>query len=268
MIVAGIIFTFILGTLIASFLNVCIDRLPAKQSLISPPSHCPSCNHRIETRDLIPIFSYLRLKGRCRYCQVRLPVRLVLVEAGTGLLFAYLFWHYGFSIELALAILYSSVFIVLSILDLDYQLILNAIVYPVTLIALVASIFISPSRLIGIDIESMPVLSLLPQPGIVQAAVGLGIGLLVFTLIIIVSMGGMGWGDAKMAGLIGAVTGYLVPLAILLAIISGGLAAIFLLVFKLKKRKEGIPFGPFLALGALITILWGNDIALWYLAKW
>jgi leader peptidase (prepilin peptidase)/N-methyltransferase len=267
MIITGIIFSFVLGTLFASFLNVCIDRLPAKQSLLFPPSHCSSCNHRLAIRDLIPVFSYLCLKGRCRYCQAKLPLRLLLVETGTGLLFAFLFWHYGLSVEFALTLLFSSVFIVLSIIDLDHQLILNIIIYPATLIALVVSIFIAPSRLLsaGGTILTMP--DFLPRAGIAQAAIGMGIGLVLFTLIIIVSRGGMGWGDAKMAGLVGAITGYLIPLAIFLAVIIGGLLAIILLVFKLKKRKEGIPFGPFLALGAMLTILWGNDIAGWYLAK-
>jgi leader peptidase (prepilin peptidase) / N-methyltransferase len=268
MIILGIVFAILFGLLVGSFLNVCIDRLPAGQSIVTPPSHCSACNRRLTLIDLFPVFSYLFLKGRCRYCGVRISARMTWVELGTGLLFGYLFWHFGFSFEFLLAAIYSSVFIVLSMIDLDHQLILNVIVYPVSVIALGVSFAIPPSQLLSASGPVTFLPSFLPQTGIVQAAIGLGIGLVVFTLIIILSRGGMGWGDAKLAGLIGAITGYLVPLAIFLAVIIGGLLAIILLAFKLKKRKEGIPFGPFLAMGAVITILWGNAIASWYSGLW
>ena len=91
----------LLGMVVASFLNVCIDRLPHNESLLFPASHCASCHHRLAVKDLIPIFSYLWLRGRCRYCRVPIPRRLLWVEIGTGVLFAYLYWHYGLSAELA-----------------------------------------------------------------------------------------------------------------------------------------------------------------------
>jgi leader peptidase (prepilin peptidase)/N-methyltransferase len=273
MIIFGMVFAVIFGLLIGSFANVCIDRLPAGQSIVKPPSHCPSCNRRLSLLDLLPVFSYLFLKGKCRYCGVKIPVRLTLVEAGTGILFGYLYWHYlvwhtDLYLELLLAVIYCTVFLILSVIDLDHQLILNVIVYPLTIFALAVSIWIPPSQLLssGGNVDFLP--AWLPQLGIAQAAIGAATGLLVFTLIIILSRGGMGWGDAKLAGLIGAVTGYLIPLAIFLAIIVGGIFAIILLAFKLKKRKEGIPFGPFLAIGAVITVLWGNTIAMWYTRLW
>ncbi len=268
MTILGIVFAVIFGLLVGSFANVCIDRLPAGQSIVKPPSHCPSCGRRLSLPDLVPVFSYLFLKGKCRTCGAKIPLRLTFVEAGTGLIFGYLFWHFGFSFEFALAALYCTVFLILSMIDLDHQLILNVIVYPVTLFALVVSFWIAPSRLLAASGSAGFLPSFLPQAGILQALIGAAAGLLVFTLIIILSRGGMGWGDAKLAGLIGAVTGYLLPLAVFLAIIVGGILAIVLLVFKLKKRKEGIPFGPFLAIGAVITILWGNALASWYTRLW
>jgi len=99
----------------------------------------------------------------------------------------------------------------------------------------------------------------------VQAAIGGGIGLFLFLLIVIISRGGMGWGDVKMAALIGIVTGYLVFVALFLAVILGGLVAVVLLLFKLRKRKEGIPFAPYLSLGAMITLLFGSSMLNWYL---
>jgi len=263
----GIVFSLILGLLVGSFLNVVIDRLPAGQSLLEPPSHCPSCNRRLGVRDLVPVFSYLWLRGKCRTCGAPIPQRLMWVELGTGVLFAFFYWYFGLSVELAMAMVYTAVFIVLSVIDLDRQLILNVIVYPTTVVALVVGIFVSPSTFLSAGGTDFDLPSFLPQVGIAQAAIGAAIGLVVFTLIIILSRGGMGWGDAKMAALVGAMTGYLIPLAIFLAVVIGGLLAIALLVFKIKKRKEGIPFGPFLAIGGLLTILWGNGIAAWYLGS-
>jgi leader peptidase (prepilin peptidase) / N-methyltransferase len=265
MLIAGIVLSVVLGLLIGSFLNVCIDRLPANKSLVSPPSHCSACGRRLTVTDLVPVFSYLFLRGRCRYCGAALPKRMMLVEAGTGILFGFLFWHFGLTAELAMAMAYASVFIVLTVIDLDHQLILNVIVYPAIILSLALSLVVPPSHMLAAGGSGFAAPSFLPQTGIAQAAIGAGIGLAFFVLVIVVSRGGMGWGDAKLAALIGAITGYLVPLAIFLAIITGGLIAVFLLVFKLKKRKEGIPFGPYLALGAMITVIWGNAIAGWYM---
>lgn len=267
MLTFGIFVAVVLGMLVGSFLNVCVDRLPAGESIVKPPSHCAACGRRLALLDLIPVFSWLLLRGRCRYCGAKIPLRLMLVEAGTGLAFGYLYWHFGLTLELLLALVYVSVFIVLALIDLDHQLILNVIVYPTALVALGVSFLLGPSRMLAASGDYVFLPSFLPQNGFAQAAIGAGIGLLVFAAIIILSRGGMGWGDAKMAGLIGAIVGYLIPLAIFVAVVVGGLLAVVLLVFKLKKRKEGIPFGPFLAIGAIVTLLWGNTLAGWYLGR-
>lgn len=236
----------LLGMVVASFLNVCIDRLPHKQSIIFPASHCAACHHRLSAKDLIPIFSYLWLRGRCRYCRAPIPKRILWVEIGTGALFAFLYWHYGLTVELPVIAIYCCLFIIITVTDLEHGLIPNRVVYPGMAIALVASIF-------------------LPQPGIVPALIGGAIGFVLFLLIVIVSRGGMGWGDVKLAGLIGLATGFpLLLIAIFLAVISGGLTALVLLMLKIKKRRESIPFGPFLALAAIVALLWGNSILQWY----
>ena len=257
----------LLGMVVASFLNVCIDRLPNNESLISPASHCASCHHRLVVKDLVPVFSYLWLRGRCRYCQALLPRRLLWVEISTGLLFGYLYWHYGLSIELAVITFYCCLFITLMVIDLEHGLILNKLVYPAALVAIIISIFLPPSRLIyPSGVVPLPVSDFLPQLGIVQAAIGGGIGLGLFLLIILISRGGMGWGDAKMAALIGLVTGFpLIFVALFLAVILGGLVAGTLLLFKVRKRKESIPFGPFLSLATIVTLLFGDSILNWYL---
>jgi prepilin signal peptidase PulO-like enzyme (type II secretory pathway) len=243
---ALIVFFALLGMTIASFLNVCIDRLPENESLIFPASHCSSCNHRLSVKDLIPVFSYLWLRGRCRYCQASIPRRILWVEIGTGVLFAFLYWYYGLTAELAVTAFFSSLLIVIMVIDLERGLILNKLVYPGIVIALIVSIFLPPY--------------------IAKAAIGGGIGFGIFILITLISRGGMGWGDVKLATLLGLITGFpLVFIALLLAIIFGGLVAIVLLLLKIRGRKEPIPFGPFLSLSIIVTMLWGNNILDWYL---
>jgi len=249
--VALIVVFVLLGIAVGSFLNVCIDRLPSGESLLSPPSRCASCHQRLAIKDLIPVFSYLWLRGHCRYCQASISKRILWVEIGTGILFAYLYWYYGLSTELAITTFYCCIFLVIMVIDLERGIIPNKIVYPSMVVALVISALLSRTMTV---------------PGIAQAAIGGGIGLLLFLLIVLISRGGMGWGDVKLAALIGLVTGFpLVFVALLLAVVLGGLVAVILLLFKLKKRKEGIPFGPYLALGVMITLLFGNNILSWYL---
>ncbi|MFC1914740.1 prepilin peptidase, partial [Chloroflexota bacterium] len=115
------------GTAVGSFLDVCIDRLPTGKSLVYPPSHCDACQRRLSLKDLIPVFSYLWLRRRCRYCQTSIPRRVFWVEAGSGLMFGFLYWYYGLSIELAVTAGYCCLFIVLGVIDMERKLILNKI---------------------------------------------------------------------------------------------------------------------------------------------
>ena len=249
-----IIIFAILGLAVGSFLNVCIDRLPQNKSIVFPPSHCEACQHKLATKDLIPVFSYLRLRGRCRYCQASVPRRLFWVELATGAVFALLSWHYGLNPALGIMAFYACLFIVVFVIDLEHGLILNKVVYPGMVVALL--------------------LALLPQPwltqwivtGIANAALGGAIGFALFLLIAIVSRGGMGWGDVKLAALIGLATGFpLVFLSIIMGAILGGIMAVALVIAKKRKRRQTIPFGPFLAVAAMITLLWGSNIMSWYL---
>lgn len=245
----------LLGMAIGSFLNVCIDRLPVGESLIFPASHCAACRHRLSVKELIPVLSYLWLRGRCRYCNATIPRRIFWVEVGAGALFAYLFWHYGFGIELAIAIFYCCLFLVLMVIDLEHNILPNKLVYPGIIVALTISVVFS------ILPDSLDIV-----PEIRSAAIGGAIGLGLFLLITIVSRGGMGWGDVKMAALIGLVTGYpLVFVALFLAVVSGGFISWLLILTKAKSRKQSIPFGPFLSLGTIATLLWGSYILDWYL---
>jgi leader peptidase (prepilin peptidase)/N-methyltransferase len=244
----------LLGLAIGSFLNVCIDRLPRNESIVNPPSHCDVCRHKLAIKDNIPVFSYLRLRGRCRYCQASIPRRLFWVELATALIFALLCWYYGLSVELGVMAFYACLFIIIFVIDLEQGLILNKVVYPGMVVALL--------------------LALLPQPwltqwvvtGIANAALGGGISFALFLLIVLASHGGMGWGDVKLAALIGLATGFpLVFPSIIMGAILGGIVAVALLISKKRNRRETIPFGPFLALAAMVTLLWGSGILNWYL---
>jgi len=252
----GLIVAFaLLGTAVGSFLNVCIDRLPVGKSLLYPPSHCDACQHRLSPIDLIPVFSYLWLRRRCRYCQAPIPRRLFWVEVGSGFLFAFTYWYFGLSVEFAITAFYGSLFIVLGVIDLEHGLILNKIVYPVAAVALIISVFLPQSEVF-----------LLPWPVSLNGVIGGIIGFIFLLIPLLIYSGGMGWGDVKMAALIGLAIGFpLVLVALLLASILGGLVGGTLLLLKIKKRKDPIPFGPFLSLTTIATLLWGSDILNWYL---
>jgi prepilin signal peptidase PulO-like enzyme (type II secretory pathway) len=249
------IFLFaILGLVVGSFLNVCIDRLPQNKSIAYPPSHCEACQHKLGAKDLIPVFSYLRLRGRCRYCQASIPRKLLWVEIVTAVIFALLFWHYGLSAQLGVLAFYACLFIIIFIIDLEHSLILNKVVYPGIVVAFLLSLYPWPWFTESIDMR------------IAYAALGGAIGFGIFLLIAVVSRGGMGWGDVKLAALIGLATGFpMVFLAIIMAAILGGVVAVVLLATRRRGRREMIPFGPFLVVAAMVTLVWGSNILGWYL---
>jgi len=176
------------------------------------------------------------------------------VELATALIFALLYWHYGLSPALGIMAFYACLFIVIFFIDLEQGLILNKVIYPGMVVSLLLAIYPWPwlTQSIGMRVA--------------YAALGGGIGFAIFLLIAIVSRGGMGWGDVKLAALIGLATGFpLVFLAIIMGAILGGIVAVALVVAKKRKRRETIPFGPFLALATMVTLLWGNNILSWYL---
>ncbi len=249
----------LLGLFIGSFLNVCIDRLPQGQSIINPPSHCSACNHKLSILDLVPLFSYLWLRGRCRYCQASIPLRLPVVEGITSLLFTFLCWKFGLGLELGISLIYACWLTVIFVIDLENQLVLDKVTYPGMALALAFSFFW----------PGLGVISVLGEGAlgrVVSSLAGGALGLVVMALPFIIYRRGMGMGDIKLAALVGLMTGYpLVLVALLLSWISGGLVAATLLAFKIKKRRDPIPFAPFLATSAMVTLLWGQAIYRWYL---
>ena len=242
----------IVGLAVGSFLNVCIDRLPAGKSVIRLRSHCEACDQGLQNRDLIPIFSYLRLRGRCRHCGAHIPLRILMVELGTALIFGLLTWHFGPGLELFIVLVYACLFLVILVIDLEHQLVLDIVVYPGMVIALIFSFFWTG-------------FSGWPAMGVLNALLGGAVGFAFMLVPFIISRGGMGGGDVFLAALIGLVVGYpLVIVALLIGILGGGAVAVGLLALRLKKRKDPIPFGPFLAAAAMVTLIWGLPILDWY----
>jgi len=254
-----LVFVF-LGLAVGSFLNVCIDRLPQGQSIIRPPSHCADCKHKLGIRDNVPLFSYLRLRGRCRYCQAHIPLRILIIEATTGLLFGLLYWNYGLGLELGISLIYASLLMVIFVIDLENQLVLDKIIYPGMVLAIAFSFFWP-----GIEMVILP-------PGgaigkLLSSLAGGAIGLAAMALPFVITRGkGMGMGDVKLGALVGLMTGYpLAIIAILMSWIMGGVVAATLLALKIKGLKDPIPSGTFLAISAMVTLLWGQTIWQWYL---
>ena len=241
--------SIVTGLIVGSFLNVCIYRIPRGESIVFPPSHCPKCGSRVAVRDLIPVFSYLFLKGRCRYCRERISPLYPLVEVITGLLFAVMYIHFGPGALLVKYIFLTAVLVVVTFIDLEFYLIPDRIV----LFALIGGL---PLNLIARDLTIVSALS-----GMLSAG-----GFLL--ILAVVSRGGMGGGDIKLAAVIGFYLGWPNGLfSVLLACLLAGFLGMILLMTRLKKRKDAIPFGPFIVVGTLITVFWGRGLIFWYLNK-
>jgi leader peptidase (prepilin peptidase)/N-methyltransferase len=233
------------GLLIGSFTNVLIHRLPQGESVVWPGSHCPACQHKLRTVDLIPVLSFLFLKGRCRYCRTSISPQYPLVEVLSAVGYWLVYRYYGLSVESLAGCVLVTILLCAAFTDLQTGLIPDRLTYPGILVGLVLAWF---------------------TIGLKSALLG-SLGFAVFFFVIAVaSRGGMGGGDIKLAGVIGAFLGW--PGALLtfvLASLLGGLAAGYLLARGQVGRKSAIRFGPYLALGAFIALIWGKQIVAFYL---
>jgi leader peptidase (prepilin peptidase) / N-methyltransferase len=236
---------FIFGSILGSFYNVVIYRLPRKESIVVGSSHCPSCNTPIKPYDLIPVLSYFILGGKCRNCKKPYSFRYPLIEFITGLLFVLTYFVYGFTWTTLIGIILASVLLIVTLIDIDTMEIYDT--FQVILFVL-ALAFITQSglplgdHLIGFFIISVP-----------------------FYIIAIIT-NGMGGGDIKLIAMGGLLLGWKATLvAFFIASITGGIVAILLVLLKQQGRKSLIAFGPYLCLGIYIAFLYGNTIFDWYL---
>ncbi|MBI4689639.1 MAG: prepilin peptidase [Nitrospirae bacterium] len=249
------IIVFFFGFIVGSFLNVCIYRIPRGESIVIPPSHCPSCNTPIKIWDNIPIISYVLLLGRCRSCRNKIPLRYPLVESVNALLYAALLWRFGIGWHTLFYFALVSALIVITFIDLDFQIIPDSITLPGVLVGLITGSLILPDPFLR--------WSLL---GYKASFIGALTGFTLFYAVAVLSRGGMGGGDIKMMAMVGALMGWKsVLLTTFLGSLLGSIWGVFLMIVKGKGRKTKVPFGPFLAAGTIITLFFGQEILYWYL---
>lgn len=250
--IALYILVFVYGLLAGSFLNVCIYRIPREMSIVFPGSHCTSCGTKLKAYELVPLFSYLFLGGKCRTCGAKISARYPMVELMTALLVTLQFHYLGLNLTYAFFALMTLILIVMTMIDYDLQIIPDGLTLILGILGLVyLAAVIVPNE---------------GFPALIPRGIGFILGGGLFLLIAVVSNGGMGGGDIKLMAVLGLWFGWKhLLLLIMLSFISGALISVALLAFKIKGRKEAIPFGPFIALAAYLTSLFGNELILWYL---
>ncbi|MGD1951964.1 MAG: prepilin peptidase [Leptolyngbyaceae cyanobacterium] len=249
---------FTLGASIGSFLNVVIYRLPAGLSLLSPPSRCPRCLTRLRPYDNVPVLGWLWLRGRCRYCRTRISIRYPLVELISGLLYIAIFLRFGWTLETLVYCGLISWLIALTLIDIDTLTLPNSLTASGVCLGWIAQIFLAVDQ------------SIVSAMGASFAATVLGLWLFdMLSLLGAMAVGKtvMGGGDGKLAAMLGAWLGWQglllsVLLASLLGAVGGGLG----LMLGRFDRRQPIPFGPFLAFGAGISLFFGNALIRAYLS--
>jgi len=242
-----IILIFLYGLLFGSFFNVVGLRVPLNQSIIKPRSACPKCGHQLRSWELIPVVSYVVLRGKCRGCGSRISPIYPITELITGILFALAPFFVGWGSELIVAWTFISLFMIIFVSDIHYMLI------PDKILLFFAGVFLL-ERFIW------------PLTPWWDSLLGAAAGFLLLALISFISKGGMGFGDVKLFGLIGLVVGTkLMLLSFFLATLFGAVFGILALLLKLVKKREPIPFGPFIAIGTLTAYFYGNQLIEMYL---
>ena len=271
---AFVLCALVLGLLVGSFLNVVIHRLPimmqrdwraqareflelpaeqtATFNLVLPHSHCPSCNHQIRAWENIPLVSWLALRGRCSSCRAPISRRYPLVELLCGLLSGYVAWHFGFTWQAGAMLVLTWGLLAMSMIDVDHQLLPDAIVLPLLWLGLIVNH-------IGL---------FAPLPDAVWGAVAgyLSLWSVYWLFKLITGKEGMGYGDFKLLAMIGAWGGWQVlPLTILLSSVVGAVLGTIMLRMRNAESGTAIPFGPYLAIAGWIALLWGDQITASYL---
>jgi leader peptidase (prepilin peptidase) / N-methyltransferase len=241
-----IVVAVLFGLVVGSFLNVVIHRVPRRESVMWPASHCPHCGEPIRPRDNVPLVSYVLLRGRCRNCKEPISARYSAVETTTGLLFGAAAYEFGASLTLVPALVFISALISLAVIDLEHGLLPNAIVGPAALAGLVLSILADPAGWWTYPLSAIAV---------AVALLGL----------VLIYPRGMGMGDVKMGGMLGAFLGPYAALAVFLGALIGVITGGLLIAAGKVQRRSALPFGLFMALGGIISHFAGPQ--LWELYK-
>ena len=234
------------GLAVGSFLNVVIYRVPRRQSIAVPPSHCPHCGVRLGPAELVPLFSFAWQRGRCRHCGGPIGWRYPAVEALTGLLFVLAYLRFGWTGLALYWSVFSALLVVVACIDWEHRII--------------------PNVVLGAGLALGLVITLVLQLPLPAAAMGLASGFSIFLLLAAAWSGAMGAGDVKLAGVLGWYLGWpLVVVGLFGGVLSGALVGLILLITRRKAARDQIPLGPFLALGALLAVFFGRELLDWYL---
>ena len=229
------------GLVVGSFLNVVIHRVPRRESVVWPASYCPHCGEPIRPRDNVPLISYMMLRGRCRNCKEPILVRYPAVEATTGLLFGAAAFQFGVSLALLHALVFISALISLAVIDLEHRLLPNVIVGPAALAGLVLSILANPAGWWTYPLSAIAVAGALLALALIYPS-------------------GMGMGDVKMGGMLGAFLGPYAVLAVFLGALIGAITGGLLMATGKIQRRSALPFGLFMALGGIISVFVGPEL--------
>lgn len=276
----GYIFIFVVGAAIGSFLNVVIHRVPRRESIIFPNSACPKCQKPIKVYDNFPILGWLMLRGKCRTCKNPISPRYPAVEFMTALLFILIFWQIGFNPFLPVVLIFSAAMVALIFIDAEHMILPDVINFPLLFFALLVRIsypiLFSPEYFSDLKVypltefSGMPVWAISLIGAIIGGLAGGGSLWLVGKVWkILRNVDAMGFGDVKMMFAVGALLGWrLALLSIFLGAFTGALAGI-VVIFRQKDKdlQAQIPFGIFLGLGSIISILFGSQILVWYLGN-
>lgn len=242
------VYFLVLGLLFGSFFNVVGLRVPMKRSIAAPPSSCGSCGTRLGWKDLMPVISYVISRGTCRHCGVKVSVLYPLGELATGLLFMAAYLYFGLSGDLVIMLGLISLSVIITVSDIRYMLIPNKV-------------------LIVFGLAFIPLVLLFSPMPLWQHIAGLAAGGGILLLIALVSRGGMGLGDVKLFAVLGWVLGLANTfIALLAGAMAGTLVGALMLALKLLKRKQPMPFGPFLVVGAMLAYVFGDEIMSTYLS--
>ncbi len=246
------LFSFVFGMVVGSFLNVCICRMPKEESIVSPPSHCPHCNYQIRWYDNIPVISYLLLRGRCRGCGARISPQYPLVELLNGIIALLLFLRFGPTLAFAVLFVFCSALVVITFIDIEHQIIPDEISLSGIVIGFVMSFFLQGHNWLN---------SLL---GILLG--GGSLLLVAYGYQWLTGKEGMGGGDIKLLAMMGAFLGWKsIPFIILASSLVGSVVGVSIMLLQKKDSKLAIPFGPYLAFGAVLYIFYGRPLIEWYL---
>lgn len=251
------IFIFVLGLIIGSFLNVCIYRIPQEKSIIRPSSRCPSCGVPIKFYDNIPVISYLLLRGKCRSCDTRLSMRYPLVELINAIIYVLVLHRFGSEPSWVLMVyfIFVSSLVIIFFIDIDHQIIPDGITLPGIPLAIIFGATVMPDPFAPNSLLSW-------KASITGMIAGGGFYYLIGVVgKAVLKKEAMGGGDIKMMAMVGALLGWKsVILTTFIGSLLGSITGIFLILFKGSEWGSKIPFGPYLAIGAIVSLLWGQDI--------